>query len=73
MCIRDRLGNTLKKDYLQENQGQFNAVEEELENNRQTTSFLQSAIDNATDMMTGSKGGYKVSDVYKRQGDGVCL
>lgn len=62
-----QLGNTLKKDYLQENQGQFDAVEEELENNRQTTSFLQSAIDNATNMMTGSKGGYKVSE-FDEQG-----
>lgn len=62
-----QLGNTLKKDYLQENQGKFNAVEQELENNRQTTSFLQSAIDNATNMMTGSKGGYKVSE-YDEKG-----
>lgn len=62
-----QLGNTLKKDYLQENQGKFDAVEEELENNRQTTSFLQSAIDNATNMMTGSKGGYKVTE-FDEQG-----
>ena len=61
-----QLGNTLKKDYLQENQGQLDAVEEELENNRQTISSLQSAIDNATDMMTGSKGGYKVTEFDER-------
>lgn len=62
-----QLGNTLKKNYLQQNKGKFHAVEEELESNRQQTSFLRSAIDNATAMMTGSKGGYKVTE-YDEQG-----
>lgn len=34
----------------------------ELDHTRQTTAWLQSAIDNATAMMTGSKGGYKVTE-----------
>lgn len=34
----------------------------ELDNTRQTTAWMQSAINNATAMMTGSKGGYKVTE-----------
>lgn len=37
-------------------------IKKELDYTRQTTTWLQSAIDNATQMMTGSKGGYRVTE-----------
>lgn len=57
-----QLGNTLKLSYTEQNKGNLSAVNQQLESTRQTTAWLQSAIDNATAMMTGSKGGYKVSE-----------
>lgn len=57
-----QLGNTMKLSYTEQNKGNLSAVNQQLENTRQTTAWLQSAIDNATAMMTGSKGGYKVSE-----------
>lgn len=57
-----QLGNAMKLSYTEQNKGNYQYIEQELENNRQTTSWLQSAIDNATAMMTGSKGGYKVTE-----------
>lgn len=57
-----QLGNSMKLSYTEQNKGHYQYIEQELENNRQTTSWLQSAIDNATAMMTGSKGGYKVTE-----------
>ena len=57
-----QLGNTMKLSYTEQNKGNLSAVNRQLESTRQTTAWLQSAIDNATAMMTGSKGGYKVSE-----------
>lgn len=57
-----QLGTKIKLSYTEQNKGQYQYVEQQLENNRQTTAWLQSAIDNATSMMTGSKGGYKVTE-----------
>lgn len=57
-----QLGNTMKLSYTEQNKGNLSAVNQQLEHTRQTTAWLQSAIDNATAMMTGSKGGYKVSE-----------
>ena len=57
-----QLGTKIKLSYTEQNKGHHQYVEQQLENNRQTTAWLQSAIDNATSMMTGSKGGYKVTE-----------
>ena len=57
-----QLGTSAKLSYTDQNKGHYQAVEQELDNVRQTTSWMQSAIDNATAMMTGSKGGYKISE-----------
>ncbi len=57
-----QLGTSVKLSYTDQNKGNYQAVEQELDNIRQTTSWMQSAIDNATAMMTGSKGGYKISE-----------
>lgn len=59
---RLQLGTTQKLNYISQNQGHQNKVNQQLDSVRQTTSFLQSAIDNATAMITGSRGGYKVSE-----------
>lgn len=56
------LGSTMKLSYTEQNKGNIQYIHLQLENNRITTAWLQSAIDNATAMMTGSKGGYKVSE-----------
>ena len=56
------LGSTMKLSYTDQNKGNIQYIYLQLENNRITTAWLQSAIDNATAMMTGSKGGYKVSE-----------
>lgn len=57
-----QLGNTMKLSYTEQNKGHYQYVNQQLENTRQTTAWLQAAIDNATAMMTGSRGGYKVSE-----------
>lgn len=57
-----QLGNTMKLSYTEQNKGNLSAMNQQLESTRQTTAWLQSAIDNATAMMTGSRGGYKVSE-----------
>lgn len=56
------LGGSRKISYTEYNRGNAQYIKQQLENNRVTTAWLQSAIDNATAMMTGSKGGYKVSE-----------
>ena len=56
------LGTTEKKTFTKQAGAVNKSFSEQLENTRQTTAWLQSAIDNATAMMTGSKGGYKVSE-----------
>lgn len=57
-----QLGTTARKDYVRQNQAQNSQTKNEFEKVHQTSSFLQSAIDNATQMMTGSNGGYKVTE-----------
>ena len=56
------LGTTEKKTFTKQAGAVNKSFSEQLENTRQTTAWLQSAIDNATAMMTGSRGGYKVSE-----------
>lgn len=56
------LGTTVKKTFTKQMAKSKLQIHTQLENVRQTTSWMQSAIDNATAMMTGSKGGYKVSE-----------
>ena len=56
------LGGSRKISYTEYNRGNAQYIKQQLENNRVTTAWLQSAIDNATAMMKGSKGGYKVSE-----------
>lgn len=55
------LGNTIKTI-----SGNSNSISEKIqeasEKNYQRTQWLQNAIDNATQMLTGSKGGYKLSE-----------
>lgn len=57
-----QLGTSMKLSYTSQNKGNQQAIMREFDNVRQTTAWMQSAIDNATAMMTGSKGGYKVSE-----------
>lgn len=59
---RLQLGTTIQLSYTNQNKGSYQVVQQELDNVRQTTTWMQSAIDNATAMITGSKGGYKVSE-----------
>ncbi len=59
---RMQLGTTAKKDFVRQDQAQNSQTKNEFEKVHQTSSFLQSAIDNATQMMTGSNGGYKVTE-----------
>ena len=54
------LGENRKISYTEQNKNNMQQVSQQIENTRKTTVWLQSAIDNATAMMTGSKGGYKV-------------
>ncbi len=56
------LGTTVRKNYTTQMKDSNKKVSTELDNVRQTTRWMQSAIDNATAMMTGSKGGYKISE-----------
>lgn len=59
---RLQLGTTVKLSFTQQNQGKYQNLVEQLEQGRQVAQRLQSAIDNATAMMTGSKGGYKLTE-----------
>lgn len=59
---RLQLGSTMKLSYTAQNKGNYRYVSQQIDSVRQTTAWMQSAIDNATAMMTGSKGGYKVSE-----------
>lgn len=56
------LGSTMVKTYSAAAREKSREINTQLENIRKTTSWMQSAIDNATAMMTGSKGGYKVTE-----------
>lgn len=64
---RLQLGSTMKLSYTEQNKGHYQQIKQELESNRQTTAQIQDAVNNATSMMTGSKGGYKVSE-YDEKG-----
>lgn len=59
---RLQLGATMRLNYTDQNKGNYRYMNQQLDNVRQTTVWMQSAIDNATQMMTGSKGGYKVTE-----------
>lgn len=59
---RLQLGTTMKLSYTEQNKGNYQYINQQIDNVRQTTAWMQSAIDNATAMMTGSRGGYKVSE-----------
>lgn len=61
------LGASIPKTYGSDARERIREINNQLDNVRKTTSWMQSAIDNATAMMTGSKGGYKVSE-YDEQG-----
>lgn len=56
------LGDAVNKTYSSQIKDANKQVDIQLDNVRQTTTWMQSAIDNATAMITGSKGGYKVSE-----------
>lgn len=56
------LGSTMLETFSKQTDASNRRFSAELENTRQTTAWMQSAIDNATAMMTGSKGGYKVTE-----------
>lgn len=56
------LGDTVSKTLSQQTNSIGKSFGTQLESVRQTTAWLQSAIDNATQMMTGSKGGYKITE-----------
>lgn len=56
------LGDTVNKTYSSQVKDSNKQIDTQLDNVRQTTTWMQSAIDNATAMITGSKGGYKVSE-----------
>lgn len=56
------LGASIPRSYTSNARERVREINNQLENVRQTTSWMQSAIDNATAMMTGSKGGYKVTE-----------
>lgn len=58
-----QLGDKIKKTYTRhqsDTQKQMMVLDEE--NRRITTDWMQSAVDNLTQMMTGSEGGYKVEE-----------
>lgn len=59
------LGTTIKKNFAKQSLEANRQISTQLESVRQTTAWMQSAIDNATAMMTGSKGGYKVTEYDK--------
>lgn len=59
---RLQLGTTMKLSYTEQNKGNYQYIKQQIDNVRQTTAWMQNAIDNATAMMTGSRGGYKVSE-----------
>lgn len=57
-----KLGTTVKKGYVGQSQDSETSFKGELEKVHQTSTFLQSAVDNATQMLTGNKGGYKITE-----------
>mgnify|MGYP001049333483 CR=1 FL=1 len=56
------LGDTVTLTYTSQVKDANKQIDTQLDNVRETTKWMQSAIDNATAMITGSKGGYKVSE-----------
>ncbi|POP32504.1 hypothetical protein C3B58_11655 [Lactonifactor longoviformis] len=57
-----KLGTTIKRGYVGQTQENKEYIKNELNKVHQTSSFLQSAIDNASQMLTGDKGGYKITE-----------
>ena len=57
-----QLGNTSKKSYTDQASDAEKNTNIELEELKQSQNGMQSAIDNATQMILGSKGGYKISE-----------
>lgn len=64
------LGNVIRKSYTEQGSESEKNVNQNLDELKITSSFLQSAVDNATQMLTGSKGGYKVTEYDE---DGLWL
>ncbi len=57
-----QLGNTSKKSYTDQASDAEKNTNIELEELKQSQNGMQSAIDNATQLILGSKGGYKLSE-----------
>ncbi len=57
-----QLGNTSAKSYTDQASQAGKDTNKQLEDIKQTQNGMQSAIDNATQMILGSKGGYKLSE-----------
>lgn len=64
------LGNVIRKSYTEQGSESEKNVNQNLDELKITSSFLQSAVDNATQMLTGSKGGYKLTEYDE---DGLWL
>ena len=60
---RLKLGNTLRLNYIDQNKQNIQNMNNKLEEQvSKSASFLQNAIANATEMILGSKGGYKLTE-----------
>lgn len=60
---RLKLGNTLRLNYIDQNKQNIQNMNNKLEEQvSKSTSFLQNSIANATAMILGSKGGYKLTE-----------
>lgn len=64
------LGNTVKKSFVQQGHDTNKNITGEIEKVQQTNSVLESAIENATQMLTGTKGGYRLDEFDE---DGLFL
>lgn len=61
---RLKLGNTLRLNYIDQNKQNIQNMNNKLEEQvNKRASFLQNAIANATAMILGSKGGYKLTEL----------
>ena len=65
---RMQLGTTARKDYVRQNQAQNSQTQSAFEKVHQTSSFLQSAIDNATQMLTGGEAATRYLNTMKTDG-----
>ena len=64
------LGNVIQKSFIQQSHDTNRDVNSEIQKVHQTNSVLQSAINNATQMLTGTKGGYRLDEF---DNDGLFL